>query len=104
MARRLGTCMLSLLSTLGFGFQQQSVATPTCRERMGLPAFRQLKNQSCFCLGSAFEVASKPLPHPHPFHQGAPKLPTNFLARPLPVGTSIKSNPLATGEFSDDDD
>jgi hypothetical protein len=36
--------------------------------------------------------------------RGPPKLPTNFLARPLPVGTSIKSNPLATAEFSDDED
>jgi hypothetical protein len=36
--------------------------------------------------------------------RGAPKLPTNFLARPLPVGTSIKSNPLATAEFSDEED
>jgi hypothetical protein len=45
-------------SPAGFRVRLQSVATTQAARGWVIPRCRHFKNQSCFCLGSAFEVAS----------------------------------------------
>ena len=66
-------------SPKGIGFQQQSVATQQAARGWVRPPCRHFKNQSCCCLGSAFEVATF-----QQFHSTSCTVDRGLLLRRLP--------------------